>query len=696
MAELLFRRGSIQNLDNAPITPGAISITTDEPGIYLDLDSNEPGAGGVKKRVRVGDFIPVDSLDDLQASLQNGTKFSTTALYYVANKNMLLRYDGNQFVWINDFSELRTLVNKLQVADSTLQGNIDNVSSALAEEVTARTEAVTNLQDQINTITGSTGSGVSLTSLKAALDQEILDRTTADSTHTKDIATNKSNIDSNSGKITDLTQLVGTVPVTGKTVVQHLTDLIAAEADTARANEQRIESTADSALDKANTNASNLAKEQSRAEAAEQALGERITGNANSISGLDQELDAEIDRAKKAENEISASVSKNAGEITRIEEKFDKAVTNLTSDISGVDAIADSALEKANTNATNLANEITNRQTAITNLRDELVTADNGIKDRLDAAEGNINTNASDIASNLGKINEEILRAEAAEKDLQDAIDDNAQDIANEATARQNAIDSINETIGGINLSITNANADIAKNAEEIAKLQLQDTAFNNSINTLGANLSAEITRATTAEGNLQTSLTAEIARSKDAEQQLQANLNAEIGDRRDAVADALIAANKYTDDEIASLEKEITDNIAAANSMMFKGEVQQFSDLPTTNIEGGWTYLVTKQFNGHNYHIGDLLVASADYTGAAHTPGSAAQVAFWIHVNTGYSSWEEVKLAVEDGKIELQSHVGDTLSTIAVASGSKNIATSISGSGTDCTINVNFVWDTF
>lgn len=696
MAELLFRRGSIQNLDNAPITPGAISITTDEPGIYLDLDSNEPGANGVKKRVRVGDFIPVDSLADLESSLANGIKFSTTALYYVANKNMLLRYDGTKFVWINDFTELSNLVKQLQVTDSSLQAEIDDLENALAAEETAREESVRGLQDQINTITGSTGSGVSLATLKAELDQEKIDRAAADSTHTKDIATNKSDIASNSGKITDLTQLVGTVPVSGKTVVQHFTDLISTEAETARANEQRIEGTATSALNKANDNATNLAKEQSRAEAAEEALGERISNNATDISSLDTALDAEIDRAKKAENDISANVSKNVGEITRIEGKFDKAVSDLSSDISGVRATANSALEKANTNATDLATEVTNRQTAITNLRNELVEADDAIKNRLSTAEGKINTNESDIASNLGKINDEIERAQEAEEDLQIAIDANAQAILDETSARQQAVNEINATIGTVNQSITDANAEIAKNAGAIEQLQLQDTAFNNLLNTLSQNLNAEVSRAKKAEGDLQTALDGEISRATKAEQQLQANLNAEIGDRKTAVAEAITTANEYTDDEIDKLEKAITDNIAAANSMVFKGEVQEFADLPTTNIEGGWTYLVTKQFNGHTYHIGDLLVASADYTGTAHTPGSATQIDFWIHVNTGYSSWEEVKLAVEDGKIELQSHVGDTLSTIAVASGSKNIATSITGTGTDCTINVNFVWDTF
>ena len=142
-------------------------------------------------------------------------------------------------------------------------------------------------------------------------------------------------------------------------------------------------------------------------------------------------------------------------------------------------------------------------------------------------------------------------------------------------------------------------------------------------------------------------------------------------------------------------MEDQITDEIAAANSMYFKGEIKSFSDLPLTNIEGGWTYLITQAMNNHAYHIGDLLVARTDFTGT-HTAGSAAQIDFWIHVPTGYSTFNEAKLAVNSGKIELQSHVGDKLGSIAVVSGCDNVVTSVTGSGTDCTINVNLVWGTF
>jgi hypothetical protein len=67
--KLLLRKGLHADLINpskCPIIPGAISITTDEPGIYIDLakDNNHDG----DYRVRIGDVIVVPSLTALLES----------------------------------------------------------------------------------------------------------------------------------------------------------------------------------------------------------------------------------------------------------------------------------------------------------------------------------------------------------------------------------------------------------------------------------------------------------------------------------------------------------------------------------------------------------------------------------------------------------------------------------------------------
>lgn len=697
MAEnLLFRRGSIQNLDQAPIIPGAISVTTDEPGIYLDLGSTEPGSGGTNKRVRVGDFIPVDNLEALEDRLKSGEKFSTTALYYVVNKNMLLRYDGAKFVWINDFSALTAEVTELKKVDGNLQNAIDDLDTAIKAEATARGNAVEDLQDQIDGITGVSGSGVSLSSLKSALEAETAARTSADATHTRDIATNTSNIASNNAAIGELSALIGTLPSgVSQTVVAYLSGLISTETSRAQTAEAGIKSTAESALSKANTNATNLSREISRAEAAESDLDDKIDANTSLINGVRTDLTAETNRATKKEGELNSAIAGASAEIVRVENKLDTNTTNLTSDISKAQDTANSALSKANTNATNLADEITNRTTAVNNLDTKFTNANEAMGNRVGAVESRVSTAESDIVSNATAISDEEKRAKAKENELAGLIEDNADAIDQERSDRQTAINGVNETIGNVNKAVSNAEGRIGANETAIANLQAADQATTQSLNNLNTLITNEAKTARAAEKANADAITAEVTRAKAAEATLQGNINTEIGNRENAVTSAINTAKGYTDEKIADLEDQITDEIAAANSMHFKGEIKSFSDLPLTNIEGGWTYLITQAMNNHAYHIGDLLVARTDFTGT-HTAGSAAQIDFWIHVPTGYSTFNEAKLAVNSGKIELQSHVGDKLGSIAVVSGCDNVVTSVTGSGTDCTINVNLVWGTF
>ena len=133
MAEsLIFRKGLQAKLANLPIKPGAISITVDEPGMYIDLPANAAYGHATDYRVRIGDVITVKTIREL-ADLKNITPgdlsddngatslegrisvYSASALYYVSDKNMLLKYDSSteKFVWINDTSNLQQSIADL-------------------------------------------------------------------------------------------------------------------------------------------------------------------------------------------------------------------------------------------------------------------------------------------------------------------------------------------------------------------------------------------------------------------------------------------------------------------------------------------------------------------------------------------------------------------------------------------------------
>ena len=91
---LLLRKGLLENLSSAPIIEGALSFTTDEPAIYIDVDG---------KHLRIGDIKEFANVAALEAYL--GTtpveKVPTTGLYYAIAENALmkcaLKEDGTRF-----------------------------------------------------------------------------------------------------------------------------------------------------------------------------------------------------------------------------------------------------------------------------------------------------------------------------------------------------------------------------------------------------------------------------------------------------------------------------------------------------------------------------------------------------------------------------------------------------------------------
>ena len=88
MAFVNFKKGLRANLPTT-YTPGTFMVTTDECGLYLDIDD--------KTRIRIGDFQEFASL----AALQANTNPSTTALYYVADINCLAKWNGTEYIQIN-------------------------------------------------------------------------------------------------------------------------------------------------------------------------------------------------------------------------------------------------------------------------------------------------------------------------------------------------------------------------------------------------------------------------------------------------------------------------------------------------------------------------------------------------------------------------------------------------------------------
>ena len=88
MATVSFKKGLLAALPSA-YTEGAFYVTTDERALYLDVDGST--------RIRIGDFQEFANLEALQAN----TNPSTTALYYIADSNVLAKWNGTNYIQIN-------------------------------------------------------------------------------------------------------------------------------------------------------------------------------------------------------------------------------------------------------------------------------------------------------------------------------------------------------------------------------------------------------------------------------------------------------------------------------------------------------------------------------------------------------------------------------------------------------------------
>ena len=102
MANVLFKKGLLSGLKDAPIKEGTIYVTTDERAMYLDVSDSQ--------RIRLGDFIEVADINSLPTGGANAS-----ALYYASAENVLAKWSGSAWVQINpdNWFELKSFTQTL-------------------------------------------------------------------------------------------------------------------------------------------------------------------------------------------------------------------------------------------------------------------------------------------------------------------------------------------------------------------------------------------------------------------------------------------------------------------------------------------------------------------------------------------------------------------------------------------------------
>lgn len=194
---LLFRKGllnDLKDLTKAPIIPGSINFTTDEPAIYLDFNDN-----GVDVRKRIGDLIIVKDYNELTTLTGNGDfnstdltdtssilpSWSTTSLYYVESDNALLKWSNSEGAkkWFRlnpsnaslstdltslknrveiidaDYAEFKTLVYLKTETYSTTE--VDAKIKTVTDANDATQKEVDDLEVTVSNLTNSTNTSIS-------------------------------------------------------------------------------------------------------------------------------------------------------------------------------------------------------------------------------------------------------------------------------------------------------------------------------------------------------------------------------------------------------------------------------------------------------------------------------------------------------------------------------------------------------
>ena len=333
----------------------------------------------------------------------------------------------------------------------------------------------------------------------------------------------------------------------------------------------------------------NITAEADRAKEAEKQLSDAITAEADRAKAAEREintaLETEVSRSKTKEAEIDGVI---AAEVSRA-----KVVEGALTD--GLDAVRD----KANQIASDLAAEVSrsnqkdNDHTAAVNTEVTRATAaEKAITDRLDVIEGdatvigslahtledakhytddqigkaNAESNAA-IADNATAIANEVSRATAAEKALSDRLDVAEASLNDTADAITNLVAKDTEIVNSLNSEISRAQTAEKANADAITALDSKVDTVKATADKAAADLTDEVNRATTKEGELSTAIAAEASRAQTKEGEIDAALAVINGDKDTigSIAHAVEDANHYTDDEIAKLSTATATNLADA-----------------------------------------------------------------------------------------------------------------------------------
>ena len=625
---LQFKMGTYEGFKalGKPTSAGTVYVTTDEKALYVDVPKGEGF-----ERIRMGDVIQVKDVAELQSFAPD---YSTTALYYVIDKNALMKYDGDgtnhKWKQINSVEAVDTLVKAVDKKVDDLTGVVNTNTAAIgkasaegqpATGLMAKVEALETadaaldgrldaVEPKVTTLVGQVGTKATDDTSEATLFERV-------AKNKSDIADVKATADANESAIAGLVTTVGDA---SKGLVKDVAGLKDADA----AMSTRVDDI------------------ETRVEATETAIGTKADGDTNSKS-----LYARVYDNQKAAAAAQSKANDNESEITGLKGRMDTAeadIDQLQTDVEAVEEALGAKTDAADAEGSAFAR--------IASVANKVGTADEAAN-----AEGSL----------YARVAQNVVDIEAAEK----LIGDNADAIADVNTTAEAAD------------TLSKANADLIGKKTDDA--DANGSAFARIAKNV-ADITALTGRVSTAEGDI-----------KDLKETVRG-----IGDNADAIAGINAKLDGISDGQtvkglIDALGTDLTDeiekNINAANAMNFIEGIEEYTDLPTSDVHVGDTYVVLTGFNHKigeeivRFNAGDLLVATGTEENGVITSGLE-----WDHVRTGYIEAHETRLTGADNAIKLFSHLDAVLGSVAFVSSNENLKVAVA----DNQVTLGLEWGSF